>query len=199
MTNIENGDILIADISYITIFISKIKRMEMLKMAVKLKKKPVANELPFSGRKLSEVLAEYSEISEQMKFLDKRKKELADSLKELALKTGVKDDKGSYFVDEGNKTFGRVRKCSISLNEERAMKFFKKKGLLKEVTKNVIDLDKVDILVSCGQVTSEEIESISDIKEQFQFYLGDKKTEEPEEMPEIQVSERPKKSRLNKR
>lgn len=168
-------------------------------MAIKLKKKPVASELPFSGRKLSEVLAEYSEINEQMKFLEKRKKELAESLKELALKTGVKDDKGSYFVDEGDKTFGRVRKCSISLNEEKAMKFFKKKGLLKDVTKSVIDLDKVDILVSCGQVTSEEIESISDVKESFQFYMGDKKTEEPEEMPEIQVSERPKKSRLAKR
>ena len=168
-------------------------------MAIKLKKKPVASEFPFSGRKLSEVLAEYSEINEQMKFLEKRKKELAESLKELALKTGVKDDKGSYFVDEGDKTFGRVRKCSISLNEEKAMKFFKKKGLLKDVTKSVIDLDKVDILVSCGQVTSEEIESISDVKESFQFYMGDKKTEEPEEMPEIQVSERPKKSRLAKR
>ena len=168
-------------------------------MAVKLKKKPVANELPFSGRKIGEVLAEYAEINEQMKFLEKRKKELAESLKDLALKTGVKDDKGSYFVDEGDKTFGRVRKCSISLNEEKAMKFFKKKGLLKDVTKSVIDLDKVDILVSCGQVTSEEIESISDIKESFQFYMGDKKTEEPEEMPEIQVSERPNKSRLAKR
>ena len=66
------------------------------KMAKLLRKKPVASELPLSGRKLSEVLAEYSEISEQMKFLDKRKKELAESLKELALKTGVKDDKGSF-------------------------------------------------------------------------------------------------------
>ena len=167
-------------------------------MAVKLRKKPVANELPFSGRNLSEVLAEYSEINEQMKFLEKRKKELSESLKELALKTGVKDEKGSYYVNEGNKTFGRVRKCRITLNEEKAMSFFKRKGLLKEVTKSVIDLDKVDILVSCGQVTSEEIESISDIKEQFQFYLGDIKSEEPEEMPEIQVSERPKNSRLSK-
>ena len=168
-------------------------------MAIKLKKKPVANELPFSGRSISEVLVEYSKINEQMKFLEKRKKELAESLKELDLKTGVKYDKGSYFVDEGDKTFGRVRKCSISLNEERAIKFFKQKGLLKEVTKSVIDLDKVDILVSCGQVTAEEVESISDVKESFQFYLGDKKTEEPEEMPEIQVAERPKKSRLAKR
>ena len=168
-------------------------------MAMKLKKKPVASELPFSGRNLGEVLAEYSEISEQMKFLEKRKKELAESLKELALKTGVKDDKGSYFVDEGDKTFGRVRKCSISINEEKAMQFFKKKGLLKEVTKSVIDMDKIDILVSCGQVTSSEIESISDIKESFQFYMGAKKVEEPEEMPEVQVSERPKKSRLAKK
>lgn len=171
-------------------------------MAVKLKKKsekPLASELPFSGRSLSEVLHEYSEISEQMKFLDKRKKELAESLKELALKTGTKDEKGSYYVDEGDKVFGRVRKCSISLNEEKALKFFKSKGLLKEVTKSVIDLDKVDLLVGCGEVSAEEIEAISDVKESFQFYMGEKKTEEPEEMPEIQVSERPKKSRLAKR
>lgn len=168
-------------------------------MAVKLKKKPVANDLPFSGRNLSEVLAEYSEINEQIKFLDKRKKELAESLKDLALKTGVKDDKGSYYVDEGDLIFGRMRKCSISLNEEKALKFFKKKGLLKDVTKSIIDMDKVDLLVSCGEVSAEEIESISDIKESFQFYLGEKKKEEPEEMPEIQVSERPKKSRLANR
>lgn len=171
----------------------------MIYVAMKLRKKPVASELPFSGRNLSEVLAEYAEINERLKVLDKRKKELAESLKELALKTGVKDDKGSFYVDEGDKTFGRVRKCSISLNEEKALKFFKNKGLLKEVTKSVIDMDKVDLLVSCGEITAEEVESISDIKESFQFYLGDKKTEEPEEMPEIQVSERPKKSRLVRR
>ena len=168
-------------------------------MAMKLKKKPTANELPFSGRNLSEVLAEYSEITEQIKFLDKRKKELAESLKELALKTGVKDEKGSYYVDEGDMVFGRMRKCSVSLNEEKAMSFFKSKGLLKEVTKSVIDLDKVDLLVGCGQVTAEEIESISVVKESFQFYLGEKTKEEPEEMPEIQVSERPKRGRLSKR
>ena len=161
-------------------------------MAKLLRKKPVASELPLSGRKLSEVLAEYSEISEQMKFLDKRKKE-------LALKTGVKDDKGSFYVDDGDKTFGRVRKCSISINEDKAFKFFKRKGLLKDVTKSVIDLDKVDLLVSCGEITAEDVESISDIKEAFSLYIGDRKTEEPEEMPEIQVTERPKNSRFRKR
>lgn len=171
----------------------------MIRMAKLLRKKPVASELPLSGRKLSEVLAEYSEISEQMKFLDKRKKELAESLKELALKTGVKDDKGSFYVDDGDKTFGRVRKCSISINEDKAFKFFKRKGLLKDVTKSVIDLDKVDLLVSCGEITAEDVESISDIKESFSLYIGDRKTEEPEEMPEIQVTERPKNSRFRKR
>ena len=156
-------------------------------MAVKLKKKkPVANELPLSGRTISEVLTEYSEISKQVKFLTERKKELAESLKDLALKIGVKDDKGSFYVDDGNTTFGRVRRCSVSLNEDKALQFFKEKGLLKDVVKSVIDEDKVDLLVSCGQITAEDVESISDIKETFSFWMGDKK-EEPD-MPEIQVS-----------
>lgn len=168
-------------------------------MPLKKKKTVEASELPFSGRALGEVLAEYAELNEKIKFLDKRKKELSESLKELALKTGIKDDKGSFYVNEGDKVFGRVRKCSISLNEDRAMKFFKKKGLLKDVTKTVLDEDKIDVLVSCGEVTAEDIESISDIKESFSFYLGEAKGEEPEEMPEVQVSERPKKSRLVRR
>ena len=111
----------------------------------------------------------------------------------------MKDDKGSFYVDDGDKTFGRVRKCSISINEDKAFKFFKRKGLLKDVTKSVIDLDKVDLLVSCGEITAEDVESISDIKESFSLYIGDRKTEEPEEMPEIQVTERPKNSRFRKR
>ena len=168
-------------------------------MAKSLRKKPVVSELPLSGRKLSEVLAEYSDISEKIKFLDKRKKELAESLKELALKTGIKDDKGSFYVDEGDKTFGRVRKCSISINEDKAFKFFKNKGLLKDVTKSVIDLDKIDLLVSCGEISEEDVESISDIKESFYVYIGDKKTEEPTEMPEIQVTERPTNHRFRRR
>ena len=163
------------------------------------KKKAVASELPFSGRALSEVLVEYTEVNEKIKFLNERKKELSESLKELALKTGTKDDKGSFYVTEGDKIFGRVRKCSISLNEDKAMKFFKKKGLLKGVTKTVLDEDKIDVLVSCGEVTADDIESISDVKESFSFYMGNVKQEEPEEMPEIQVSERPKKSRLVRR
>ena len=142
---------------------------------------------------------EYDEINSQLKVLNDRKKVLSDLIKEGAEKFGVKDDKGSFYVDDGDKTFGRVRKCSISINEDKAFKFFKRKGVLKDVTKSVIDLDKVDLLVSCGEITAEDVESISDIKESFSLYIGDRKTEEPEEMPEIQVTERPKNSRFRKR
>lgn len=162
--------------------------------------KPEADGLALSGRTVAEVLAEYADINDKIKFYQKRKEELATNLKELAQKSGKKDDKGSFYVTVGDKVFGKQRKCSVSLDEEKAMEFFKKRGLLKEVIKTVIDEEKVDLLVRTGEVSPEEIADISRIKESFAFYLGDKPTEEePQEMPTVQVSERPKKSRLKRR
>lgn len=171
-------------------------------MALLKKKKAGKSEadgLALSGRTVAEVLAEYSDINEKIKFYQKRKDELATNLKELAQKSGKKDDKGSFYVTVGDKVFGKQRKCSVSLDEEKALDFFKSRGLLKQVIKTVIDNDKVDLLVRTGEVSPEEIAEISNIKETYAFYLGDKPTEEPEEMPTVQVSERPKKSRLARR
>ena len=154
------------------------------KMAMVKKKKKDASELPFAGRDIAEVVTEYLTLSDEIKKLTKRKDELSAGLKELAMKTGVKDNKGSFYAEAGNNIFGRVRSCTFSLNEDRAVDFFKERGLLKEVVKTVIDPDKIDALVSTGQLDADDIQSIYDVKETFKVYVTEKKEEESDELPE---------------
>ena len=149
------------------------------------KRKPVSG-LALSGRSIGEVLSEYQQLSEQIKFMEERKKELAESIKSYAIEVGKKDSKGSYFSEDGDLVYGRVAKCSIKLNEDRAKEYFKKKGLWKDVSKTVLDEDKVDMLVSTGDITSKEIEPLCDVKESYQVSVTRKKAEE--EMPEVEVS-----------
>lgn len=133
-----------------------------------------------------DVLAqEYSDISKQVKALNDRKKALADKLKEGAELEGIKDDRGSFYIDGSNFVIGKVSKKSFSINEGKATPLLKEKGIYEECIDiiEVINTDKIQKAVDSELLTLDEVESITDIKTSYSVSVKEK-----EEMPEVEVS-----------
>lgn len=128
---------------------------------------------------------EYAEISEQIKVLDKRKKELADKIKANSEKFGTKDDKGSYYFESDEYVTGKVSKKSFSINQGRAKEKLTELGLWDElkkvVTTETLDEELLEKYVSEGKVSLNTVESFTDVKESFSVSVVKK-----EEVPEVQ-------------
>jgi len=136
---------------------------------------------------IAQVIDEYTNLSEQAKVIASRKEELATIIKEYAKKHGTKDDKGSYYSEQGDFVYGATAKKTVKLNAEKAEKFFRERKLWKKVTDTIeiINEDKVEGLINAGTMTVDELETITDISTSFSVLV--KKKETPEEMPEVQV------------
>lgn len=138
---------------------------------------------------INSLLQEYRSLVEQEKLIGKRKKELADKIKEHAMNNGVMNDKGSYYVENENFVFGSQAKKSIKLNEEKATTYLQERGLYEKATKVVtsIDEDKLEQLITDGEIPMEDFESLVDTKV---TYAVDVKVKEVvnEDMPEVAVS-----------
>ena len=131
---------------------------------------------------LPKILTEYNELSKQIKVLDERKKALGDTLKNYAMNNGSKDDKGSYYCEESNFTFGAQCKKSVSLDEESAKKFIQKRGF-EDCLKTIIKVDEtaLETHVANGDISPEELESFTNIKTTYAITV-----KVNEEMPEVQ-------------
>ncbi len=139
---------------------------------------------------ISVLVAEYRELTKKESMIKKRKTELSALIKDYAQENGVKNDSGSFYCENENYTYGSMAKKSVTLDKVKAEVFFKAKNLWDRVIKTVvtIDEDAVEKLVSEGEVTNEELESICEIKVSYAVDVKEKKREETvEEMPEIQV------------
>ena len=134
---------------------------------------------------LSKMLIEYSELSKQIKLLDERKKSLGDTIKCYAMDNGSKDDKGSFYCEKDNFTFGAQCKKSVSLNEDKAMEFLESKGFtecIKMVAK--VDEEALEKRCSTGDITPEELESITTSRVSYAVTV-----KSIGEMPEVQQTE----------
>ena len=78
-------------------------------------------------------VAEYNALREQAKTIKSRMDTLAKEIKEYASQNGVKDDKGSYYCDNGSFMFGQQAKKSVSFIVDKAIEFFKTNGLHEAV------------------------------------------------------------------
>ena len=138
------------------------------------------------------LLVDYDNLREQEKLIKKRKDELAKQIKEYAINNGNKDSKGSHFAEEGKYVYGNVAKKSMKLNEDRAKALLNEKGLYREVIQIVekVDEDKLAQYVASGDLSLEDIESITDVKVSYSLDLREKKTEDDEEMPVITTAPR---------
>lgn len=115
---------------------------------------------------ISKVLTEYSQISEQMKFLEARKKELASTIKTYAEEKGTKNDKGSYYAETDNFIFGNEARKSIKLNQEKALEYLKEHDLVEKYTETqiIVNEELLASAVECEEIPMEDFEQLCDVK-----------------------------------
>lgn len=125
---------------------------------------------------------EYDGLREESKIIKKRTDDLAKEIKEYAENNGVKDDKGSFYCDLGGYLFGKQAKKSVSFKKDEAIEFFKTKKLFDAVKIiETIDEDAVEKYISEGNITFEDLESITETKVTYAIDLKKK-----EDMPEVE-------------
>lgn len=111
---------------------------------------------------------EYLEVSGQISKLEETKKALSEKIKSAVKQIGVKDDKGSSYLNTGKTECGAVLAVSSKLNEGRALKFLhdnKLDGCIKTVEK--VDEKAFETAFKEGRITDAEVVSLTDTKETF--------------------------------
>lgn len=145
----------------------------------KLKKKSM-----FDKGQFESLAREYNELSAQIKVLESRKKKLAELIKKGATSYGVKDDKGSSYLDLDGYIIGNVAKKSMSINQDEAIAMLEEKGLeecIEVVTVRQVNNDLLTNAVSKGKLSLNDIEKVTDVKISYAVSVTAK-----EEVPEIE-------------
>lgn len=111
------------------------------------------------------MVAEYQELKKQEKIISERKSLLADTIKAFAVENGTKDSNGSYYSENDSFVFGAQCRKSVSFDVATAVKFFEEKGFddCVELVPS-INNTAVEAHLSAGDITPDEIESITKIK-----------------------------------
>lgn len=138
---------------------------------------------------------EYSKLREEAKLIKNRMGTLATEIKDYATQNGVKDDKGSFYCDNGAYQFGNQAKKSVSFKKDEALEFLKERGLDDAIdTIEIINEGAVEKYINEGAITFDDLESITETKVSFAIDL--KKKEEIVEVQEttvqIAASKKPK-------
>ena len=103
---------------------------------------------------INDKVQEYYRLREESKTIKSRMDTLAKEIKEYASKNGVKDDKGSFYCDNGSFMFGQQAKKSVTFVVDKALAFFKSNGLFDAVnTTEVIDEEAVERYINEGKTT----------------------------------------------
>lgn len=128
---------------------------------------------------ISKLGEEYAEINAQIKVLNDRKKVLADLIKNGAEEYGVKDDKGSFYIDDENSNYvlGKVAKKTIRLNHEKAVATLESMGLgdtIDTITKREVNEDRLSQAVADGRISLDEVKEFTDIKIDYSVSVKEK-------------------------
>lgn len=140
----------------------------------------------FSKEDIGKLGREYADISAQIKVLDARKKELAGLIKNGVEQFGVKDDKGSYYLENDYLIMGKVAKKSFKINQNKAVEVLESMGLgdvVDVVTTKVVNEDKLNKAVSSKKISLSVVKGFTD--EDISYSVSVK---EKEEMPEVEAS-----------
>lgn len=153
-------------------------------MALKKVKSKVS--VLFSKDEVLAMAQEYSDISAQIKTLEARKKALSDKIKQGAETYGIKDDKGSYYLEDEHFICGKVAKKSLKINQEKAVAVLEERGLsdvVDVVTVKTVNEDKLSNAVSAGRISLNDVEDFTDSSTSYSVSVKVK-----EEAPEVQQS-----------
>ena len=140
----------------------------------------------FSSEDYAKMSKEYSDISAQIKVLEDRKKDLSAKIKEGAEQYGVKDDKGSFYLESDDFIMGKVANKTLSIKQDEAVKTLKSMGLgdvVDTVTVETVNEDKLQKAVQDKRISLDEVEKFTDVKVTYSVLVKEK-----EAMPEVEVS-----------
>ena len=131
---------------------------------------------------INDKVQEYYRLREEAKTIKSRMDILAKEIKDYAGVNGVKDDKGSFYCDNGTFMFGQQAKKSVTFVVDKALAFFKSNGLVDAIkTTEVIDEDAVERYINEGRITFDDLESITQTKVTYAIDLKKK-----EDMPVVE-------------
>jgi len=128
---------------------------------------------------------EYDKLREESKLIKSRMDVLAAEIKDYAEKFGVKNDTGSFYVENDTFIFGKQAKKSVSFVKEKALEFFKKhkfKDCIKTV--ETIDEDAVEARITAGDISYAELEQITETKVTYAIDVKKK-----EDLPVVEESQ----------
>lgn len=149
----------------------------------KVAKKPT---LLYTEKELGMMASQYADVSAQIKALEETKKSLADKIKQGAEMLGVKDDKGSYYLESDGYIMGKVASKSMKIDQSKAVEALESKGLtecVKTVTLKTVDEQKLEQAVMNGQITLDEVEDFTEINIGYKVSVVKK-----EELPVVEQS-----------
>ena len=127
---------------------------------------------------------QYADISSQIKALEEQKKALAEKIKQGAEQFGVKDDKGSFYLESEDLMMGKVAKKSFKIDQDKAVKTLESMGIgdvVDEVTVRTVNEDRLQQAVSDGRLSLDTVESFTNVSVSYSVLVKEK-----EAMPEIE-------------
>lgn len=138
----------------------------------------------FSEKDIISMGEEYVSISEQIKALTDKKKDLADKIKTGAEQFGVKDDKGSFYLESDNLMLGKVAKKSFSIEQDKAVETLESMGIgdvVDVVTVKTVNEDRLQVAVQEGRLKLKDVEDFTSISTSYSVSVKEK-----EAMPEVE-------------
>lgn len=127
---------------------------------------------------------QYADISSQIKALEEQKKALAEKIKQGAEQFGVKDDKGSFYLESEDLMMGKVAKKSFKIDQDKAVKTLESMGIgdvVDEVTVRTVNEDRLQQAVSDGRLSLDTVESFTNVSVSYSVLVKEKKA-----MPEVE-------------
>lgn len=127
---------------------------------------------------------QYADISSRIKALEEQKKALAEKIKQGAEQFGVKDDKGSFYLESEDLMMGKVAKKSFKIDQDKAVKTLESMGIgdvVDEVTVRTVNEDRLQQAVSDGRLSLDTVESFTNVSVSYSVLVKEK-----EAMPEVE-------------
>ena len=140
----------------------------------------------FTAEDIGKMGREYADISAQIKQLEERKKSLADKIKSGAEQFGVKDDKGSYYLESDTQVMGKVAKKSFKIDQDKAVETLESMGLgdvVDVVTVKTVNEDKLQEAVSDKRITLDTVQGFTNESVSYSVLVKEK-----EAVPEVEQS-----------
>ncbi len=140
----------------------------------------------FSADDIGRMGKEYADLTAQIKQLEEKRKALADKIKEGAEQFGVKDDKGSFYLENDTHVMGKVARKSFKIDQDKAVETLESMGLgdvVDVVTVKSINEDRLEKAVQEKRISLDTVQDFT--KESVSYSVLVK---EKEAMTEVEVS-----------